>query len=585
MRTSCLKTGSFSCPKGFRSNNSLCMEAADSVWDSGSITAARLPRYHHHHHHLLIFFLFEGAMCSLCLTFMLLMQVLLLLPTFSLISLAAFAPAPNFPTLAKCLSQQAALNVTSRSSPSYNPLLYSSLQNLRFTEADILTPELLVFPSSSVEVQHTLLCCRKANFQVRVRSGGHSYEGLSSRAISPFVIIDLAALSSVSVDVASKTAWAEAGATLGDIYYSIARADTELAFSAGVCPTVGSGGHFSGGGYGFLSRKYGTSADNVLDARLIDASGRLLDRAAMGEDVFWALRGGGGGTWGIVVAWKLRLVAVPKRVTTFRMPQTGKRTIADLVYKWQAVAPKAPPELFHAVYMAGFLASGNKTDVEGSFYGQYWGTLEETLSLMGKIYPELNLSSEYCKEGRWIEGVVNIAGLPSVEDLKSRDNRDKGYFKAKSDYVRVPISKQGIMGALSRLQNNPGHGYMIFEPYGGVMDSIKPDAIAFPHRAGNLYNIQYQAVWQENAQGDGDDTFIQWIRDLYAYMTRFVSHSPRAAYINYIDLDLGTASLSSKAESSWGENYFLSNFPRLAHIKAQFDPFNVFNHPQSIPPS
>ncbi|MCO5566800.1 hypothetical protein L7F22_020481 [Adiantum nelumboides] len=389
---------------------------------------------------------------------------------------------------------------------------------------------------------------------------------------------------SVSIDLASKTAWIDSGATLGEIFYGISQVTSEYGFPAGVCPTVGSGGHFSGGGYGFLSRKYGTAADNVLDAHLVDAQGRLLDRASMGEDVFWALRGGGGGTWGIIVAWKIQLVSVTPRVTAFRLSKTGKGAISELVYRWQAVAPKAPPELFHAVYMAGF-TSGNVTDVQASFYGQYLGTTAETLALMGKIYPELGLSAGDCKEGKWIEAVAFIAGVEVLEDLKSRSNRDKGYFKAKSDYARVAISKEGIQGALGKLEENPGKGYIIFEPYGGIMDTIGAAVIPFPHRAGTLYNIQYMAVWPGNAQGTQDAAPIEWIRNLYAYMARFVSHSPRAAYVNYIDLDLGTSSSSAQAESSWGQSYFLSNFARLAHIKAQFDPFNVFSHPQSIPPS
>lgn len=368
---------------------------------------------------------------------------------------------------------------------------------------------------------------------------------------------------------------------MGEIYYSIAQATSAYGFPAGVCPTVGSGGHFSGGGYGFLSRKYGTSADNVLDAHLVDAKGRLLDRASMGEDVFWALRGGGGGTWGIIVAWKIQLVPVTPRVTTFRLSKTGKHVLRELIYRWQAVAPAAPQELFHAVYMAG-ITTGNGTDVMGSFYGQYLGTMAETLALMGRIYPELGLSAGDCKEGRWIEVSANIAGV-AEQDLTSRKNKDKGYFKAKSDYVRVAMSREAIMGALGKLEENAGKGYMIFEPYGGVMDSIGTGAIAFPHRAGTLYNIQYMAVWTGDAQGTEDAALIEWIRGLYAYMGRFVSHSPRAAYVNYIDLDLGTSSLAAQAESSWGQSYFLSNFPRLAHIKAQFDPFNVFSHPQSIP--
>ncbi|KAF3325200.1 berberine bridge enzyme [Carex littledalei] len=98
----------------------------------------------------------------------------------------------------------------------------------------------------------------------------YSYEGLSyTTSISysyhtPFGIIDLTNLNRVEVDYSSATAWVEAGATVGEIYYNVAvKSNGTLGFTAGSCATVGSGGHISGGGFGVLSRKYGLAADNV----------------------------------------------------------------------------------------------------------------------------------------------------------------------------------------------------------------------------------------------------------------------------------------------------------------------------------
>ncbi|WMV15527.1 hypothetical protein MTR67_008912 [Solanum verrucosum] len=120
-------------------------------------------------------------------------------------------------------------------------------------------------------------------------------------------------LRSISIDTEKRTAWIQAGATLGEVYYRIAQKRKNLAFIVGVCPSVGVGGHLSGGGYSMMSRKFGTAADNIIDAKLIDASGQIQDRESMGEDHFWAIRGGGGTSFGLVISWKVKLLDIPEK--------------------------------------------------------------------------------------------------------------------------------------------------------------------------------------------------------------------------------------------------------------------------------
>ncbi|PWA37472.1 berberine/berberine-like, FAD-binding, type 2 [Artemisia annua] len=482
----------------------------------------------------------------------------------------------------------------------YYELLNFSLQNLRFSGSSVPKPDVIVFPETKEQLAKTVVCARGSGMEIRVRSGGHSYEGTSSVSMDgrPFVVIDLTRLDRVSVDMDSGTAWVEAGATLGQTYYAIAESSGVHGFSAGSCPTVGIGGHISGGGFGLLSRKYGLAADNVVDAVLVTAEGELLNRDAMGEDVFWAIRGGGGGVWGIVYEWKIKLLSVPERVTSFIVSRPGtKEHVTDLVNKWQNVAHNLPDDFYLSSFVgAGLPERKGKPGISATFKGFYLGPKGKALSIISQNFPELKVVEKDCKESCWIESILFFSGYEegsTVSDLKNRFLQDKLYYKAKSDYVQKPLPRLGLATFVDILEKQP-KGYVILDPYGGSMEKISSDSIPFPHRKGNLFTIQYLVEWKE-IDNDKTDDYISWIRGFYTSMVPYVAREPRAAYANYIDSDLGVMNwIKTRVELSddnevemgreWGEKYFGKNYDRLVKSKTQIDPYNVFRHEQSIPP-
>ncbi|XP_042038251.1 berberine bridge enzyme-like 21 [Salvia splendens] len=137
-------------------------------------------------------------------------------------------------------------------------------------------------------------------------------------------------LRSIQIYLTNQTAptvWVQSGATLGELYYKIWEKSENLAFPACVCPTLGIGGHISCAGYGNLLRKYGLSIDNVVDAKVVDASGRILDREAMGEDLFWAINGGGAASFAVVLSYKINLVTIPNPVTKTKTRQKSSTVV------------------------------------------------------------------------------------------------------------------------------------------------------------------------------------------------------------------------------------------------------------------
>ncbi|KAL1358908.1 hypothetical protein HN51_004139 [Arachis hypogaea] len=473
---------------------------------------------------------------------------------------------------------------------SFTNVLDSSAQNLRLLVPSAPKPEFIFTPLNESHVQVAVICSKKLGIHMRVRSGGHDYEGLSyvSEIETPFIIIDLAKLRAVEVDIQDSSAWVQAGATVGEAYYRISEKSPVHGFPAGLCTSLGIGGHIVGGAYGSMMRKYGLGADNVLDAKIVDANGRLLDREAMGEDVFWAIRGGGGGSFGIVLSWKLNLVPVPETVTVFTVSKTLEQDATKIVQRWQEVAPNIDEELFMRVIIQP-ASTANKTErtISTSYNALFLGDADTLLQVMQQKFPELGLTKNDCLETSWIKSVLYIAGFPKdtpPEVLLQGKSTFKNYFKAKSDFVRDPIPETGLEGLWQRLleEDSP---LMIWNPYGGMMNSFSDSDSPFPHRNGTLYKIQYLTLWQD---GDKNATkHIEWIRKLYNYMTPYVSKFPREAYVNYRDLDLGMNKKNSTSyiqATAWGNMYFKDNFNRLVKIKTKFDPENVFRHEQSIPP-
>ncbi|XVF09842.1 hypothetical protein REPUB_Repub07fG0131900 [Reevesia pubescens] len=484
--------------------------------------------------------------------------------------------------------------VYTRNNASYSSVLESTLRNLRFSTPDAHKPLVIVTPVRTSHIQATIYCSRKHGLQIRTRSGGHDFEGISYVSAVPFLIIDLANFRSVDVDVKNRAAWVQSGAILGELYYRIAEKSRTLAFPAGTCHTVGTGGYFSGGGYGLLFRKYGLAADNIVDAKLIDVNGRILDRKSMGEDVFWAIRGGGGGSFGIVLEWKLNLVPIPTTVTVFTIRKTLEQNAIKLIHRWQYIAHELPDEIYSSVFLARVNSSrdGKKT-VLASFRALFLGGIDEFVPLMQEKFPELGLEKEDCIEMSWIESILYFGGIQneSLKILLDREFRTPLFspsYKAKSDYVKEPIPEIGLRGLWSRLSKEEAESAaVVFFAYGGIMDRIPETATPFPHRAGNLYKILYNMGWQEE-DNINSQRYISFTRRLYSYMSSFVSKSPREAYINYRDLDIGINNIkgnTSYAQASiWGRKYFKNNFDRLVRVKTMIDPANFFKHEQSIPP-
>ncbi|PHT56334.1 hypothetical protein CQW23_04820 [Capsicum baccatum] len=426
------------------------------------------------------------------------MENTLFLTFCSFLSVVHFIPlaasTPSYLSFLQCLtthsdpSDHILSRVYTPNNSSYKSVLQHYIRNQRFNRSTTPKPDIIFTPLQESHVQVAVICCRKTDKYLKIRSGGHDYEGISYVSNISFVLLDMSDLHSIDVNIQNETAWVQAGALLGELYYKIWEKSKIHAFPAGVCPTVGVGGHITGGGY---------------------------------EDLFWAISGGGGASFGVISAYKIRLVKVPDVVTVFRVVRTVEENAIDIVYRWQFIADKIDNNLF-----------------------------------------------------------IRLT-------LKPVDEKQKGTktITRKSDYLRKPIPRDKLKSIFDKMIEL-GDTELVFNQYGGRMNEIPEWETPFPHRAGNIFKIQYAANWGKEGK-EAENFYLNQTRVLYKYMTPFVSKSPRCAFLNYRDLDIGVNHNGNNRYIEgrvYGLKYFKDNFNRLVKVKTLVDPDNFFWNEQSIPP-
>jgi FAD/FMN-containing dehydrogenase len=439
---------------------------------------------------------------------------------------------------------------------------YEQARLLFDTRFDAVKPRAVVFCESTTDVQRTVRWARKHAVRIVPRSGGHSYGGYSTTS---GVVVDVSRLNRVALDP-SHRAVVGAGARLIDVYAGLAQHGRTV--PGGSCPTVGIAGLALGGGVGFASRKYGLTCDNLIEATVVLADGSaLVANARAHPDLYWALRGGGGGNFGIVTRLVFRTHPVG-RVATYAIEWPWSDA-AKVVQAWQKLAPHAPDGLFSVLNLNA--AVGDRARITSA--GQLFGSADRLRELV-KPLANAGTPTRFTVTSRSYldaqEMWAGCSGTIAECHLPPQGHLGRSTFKGKSSFANEPLTLSGINAMIrqieARITAGSGSGIILLDSYGGAINRVKKDATAFVHRDA-LFSLQYLAYWAPSAVADPN---LRWLRNFYAAMRPYVSPF---AYQNYIDPDLGT----------WERAYYGTNLSRLVAVKRRYDPKNVFRFRQSIP--
>ena len=419
-------------------------------------------------------------------------------------------------------------------------------------------PGAVVRCKGAADIIRAVRFAREYGLLVAVRGGGHNIAG--NAVCDGGLLIDLSLMRSVRVDAFHRTARVDPGATLGD-FDKEAQA-FRLATPLGINSTTGVAGLTLGGGFGWLSRKFGLAADNLISADVVTAEGELI-RASIAEntDLFWALRGGGA-NFGVVSSFEFRLHPVGPMVLAGLIIHPFVRA-KELLAGYRDVAAKAPDEL------------------------TVWVVLRQAPPLPflpAEVHGKEIVAFAVCYAGDENEGkraleplralgepIADVIGMQPFATWQTAFDPllTPGAYNYWKSHNFVELN-DGLLDALpSHTTSLPtGECEIFMGQLGGATGRKAVDATAFPHRDAKFV-MNVHTRWRDPAD---EQRSISWARQLFA---ETASHATGGVYVNFMPEDE-----TDRVAGAYGPNY-----ARLAALKAKYDPGNLFRLNQNVRPS
>lgn len=419
-------------------------------------------------------------------------------------------------------------------------------------------PAMIVRCAGAADVLAAVNFARDKRIALAIRGGGHNIAG--SALCDDGLVIDLSGMRAVQIDPRRRRAYVEGGATLHDFDHEAQ--SFGLATPLGINSTTGVAGLTLGGGFGWLSRSFGLTVDNLLSAEVVTADGRRLHASEKDEpDLFWALRGGGG-NFGVVTNFEFALHPVGPEVTAglmvFPHAQAQKvmrqyrdfiGSMGDELSVW-AVLRKAPPLPFLPAAM-----HGSDVVVLAVFSPQKPAAVQGAIDRLRGFGQPL---------GEHIGAVPYEAWQQAFDPLLTPGARN--YWKSHNFNQLSDAAIDVVIDYAGKLPSP--HSEIFMGLIGGKASALPAGATAYPHRAA-LFAMNVHTRWDDPAD---DARCIAWAREFFKAAA---PHAAGSVYINFLTQDEG-----ERIADAYGPN-----FARLAQIKAKYDPDNLFRANQNIRPA
>jgi FAD/FMN-containing dehydrogenase len=440
---------------------------------------------------------------------------------------------------------------------------YEDVRRPAMARFDQVMPAAIVRCKTSTDASATVGFARRAGLPLGIRGGGHSVAGHSS---TEGILIDVTPMRHISVT--HEVAAVGAGLRLGELYEALHGHGVTI--PAGCGPSVGIAGLTLGGGIGILGRRYGLTCDRLLRAQVVLADGRVIEcNEKQDPDLFWALRGAGGGNFGVVTS--LVFATVPAPDTTVFHLRWPIANAAGLVDSWQRWAPDAPDDVDATLRLTGGShGAPRKVELFGAVLGDETKTAQRLDAFLSLA--RLRPAAEWSRRTPYPLAKRHLNELDQREESSAREPNRGGHIYSKSEFFRRSLDRQTIEALVEGLSQEAAGARVCevaFIPWGGGYNRVASDATAFPHRS-ERFLVQHLIETDRDASEAQVDAARSWLQRSWLLLKPSGSGG---VYPNFPDPDLRNS----------GHAYFRENYERLLDVKAAYDPDNVFVFQQSLP--
>jgi FAD/FMN-containing dehydrogenase len=451
---------------------------------------------------------------------------------------------------------------------------YDRARQLTNAQFDTVRPQAVVYAETPQDVATSMLFAQDHALHTAVRSGGHSYGGWST---TEGLVVNLTRLNQVRAG--QNLVGVGPGAQAVDVLTQLT--PHGLTVPAGFCPTVCPGGFVTGGGTGWQYRKFGPASDRLVSAQVVLADGRIVtadkDRNA---DLLWALRGGGGGNFGVVTEFRMAPTTVT-RVVRYVLTWTwndaqravpgflewSKQASADLACGGTVLLPDAKPGAVPTVIVSGVhFGTVEQLEAELALLVSLVGTAPATRAVEEMTY-ERALMRVFGCEGRTVEachtsGSNPAAVLPRQTWVKNRDRM----------FSRV-LPQSAVDRFLAAFDADRRAGQNRVVSLIGLGKNANLPAVgstAWPHRDSLYSGTLTVGLGSATPPAEEKAAAESWLNGLYATVDPY---STGRTYVNFPDTEL----------TDYAQAYYGSNLPRLSEIKRKYDPYRFFTFPHAVP--